>query len=544
MAEETTKVYSYHTFILPFTWNMYGVTSDKEYEALKRVFEDNPQWENTNLKDANDISSNLEIGSLDEALGYYKQYQYYYPYVRKSFLGYEDGICSNYLLKGARNKGTYQIIKDDKHYVLNINAIRVRLVNTGVGLFIMECENHGKDGKGENQTGIETVKNINDYGRRITLPFINNKTNISADKLIVDIPNVQTVEDDFKGFIEKVYEKKEYSPNDISLEHTCDFIKKILSFGSEYRFTSKQVEKEKEICMKPALDDRMYVAFAVSDEAWINSVKFDSASKHYNFETEDALRKSIYEIAYADSSGSCTCPDEVMCLDLINKALYKRWIPWGSLYTITPMGTGMVSSAAIGGEMNFLYENFISCYLQMLYIAIVQKASIVKFNRETADIAKHFAANGRKLKRDDIRNIMNLQERHAAFDSQLLFSEVSSEQQAIEMYDMLKETLLLDAEEEKLNESLTSLYEITDTDLNISVNTIVEILTYVSIILAIASFAYNFVFASEVIVIDRAIENTAFNFNPHDFFMWLSLLLVFVLSVFIGIRAKWRNRRK
>ena len=58
---------------------------------------------------------------------------------------------------------------------------------------------------------IEVVKNINDYGRRITLPFINNKTNISADKLIVDIPNVQTVEDDFKGFIEKVYEKKEYS---------------------------------------------------------------------------------------------------------------------------------------------------------------------------------------------------------------------------------------------------------------------------------------------------------------------------------------------
>ena len=47
------------------------------------------------------------------------------------------------------------------------------LFNTGIGIFMLECENHGlaKDGK-TSQANIESVKAITEYGRRINLPLL------------------------------------------------------------------------------------------------------------------------------------------------------------------------------------------------------------------------------------------------------------------------------------------------------------------------------------------------------------------------------------
>ncbi|MCR5324956.1 MAG: hypothetical protein K6E85_16995 [Lachnospiraceae bacterium] len=538
MSDDEPKIKGYHTFILPFTWEMPGVSHDKEYTALKAVFEKNSFWESTNLTNEDEILNRPDLKNDFDALrGFYKEYQYFFPYVRKSVYGGEDDICANYQLSASRNNGTYHILKGENHYVLNINAIRIRLVNTGIGLFIMECENYGFDFDGKPQNDIDSIKNINEYGRRVTLPFIQEDLWITADKLYVDIPGIGKFEDDFKQFVTDTCKRKMDGADYISFRFTCNFIRELLSFNSSYRFTSHLSSQKNDIRIWPVLDDRMYVAFATCEKTFIEKVT-ELKDGDYCYKKDGELNNSIYEIAYTDNAGNCSCPDSKLRDELLEQALYNRWLPYGTLYTITAMEMGMISSADIGGSLDYLYENFITCYLQMVYITLIQRASIVKFNLETAEIARHFAANGKKLDRSGIRNIMNLQERHAAFDSQLLFSEVSPEQQAIEMYDKLKQVFALEEEDKKLDDKLTSLYEITDTDIGINVNIRVEILTKVSIILSLAALLYSILFTSSVALS----EVSGFTGTSNEA-MYL-LIITLVLSIFFYIEVKIRNRRK
>jgi len=203
------SIYSYHTFVLPFTWEMNKVESKQEYKELKKVFDSNPFWMRTDLEDFSNykgISSKPDVKTFDDIKGFYKEYQYFYPHVRKALYGGKDDICTNYLFEPSWKNGEYHIIKGEKHYMLNINAIRVKVYNTGVALFIMECENRGKDGNGNDQTSISAVKDINDYGRRITLPFIDTQSSVCADRLELSIPGIGRFLMILKAFV-KMYIK-------------------------------------------------------------------------------------------------------------------------------------------------------------------------------------------------------------------------------------------------------------------------------------------------------------------------------------------------
>ena len=215
-------VYSYHTFILPFIW---------EGEASKRIsmkkfvgiFENNPNWQDTNLNDENRFPDfELRSDGTDELL-FYKEHQYFHPYVRRAIYGTEPTLVRNFSFMpvNVNNKGKYYIEKSKycksvnrivtRKYMLMLNGIKLKIFNTGVALFIVECENHGVDAEGKSQASIEDVKNINDFGRRISLPFVPTEyktASCCADKLTVEIPGVATFEDDYGSFIQSILDKK------------------------------------------------------------------------------------------------------------------------------------------------------------------------------------------------------------------------------------------------------------------------------------------------------------------------------------------------
>lgn len=544
MDGSNIKIYSYHTFILPFTWEIPRVSIDNSYEKLKSIFENNNLWINTNLENDADILSKPDVADFNNVLEFYKEYQYFYPHVRKSIYGFDDNICANFLLKDSKNNGEYHIVKDKNHYILHIDSIRVRLVNTGVAIFIMQCENHGKDYYNNSQKDIEVIKDINDYGRRITLPFINEYVNINADRLEVRIPGIGNFVEDYKSFISDTCKGGFNKAVKISLNHICGFIKDLLSCGSGYNFISRPSENKDEIRIYPALDDRMYVAFAVEEKNITEKVSLTDTNRNYLFLSDDELNKSLYEIAFTDHSNSCTCPDKEMRTEQVKNSLYLRWLPSGTFYTVTSMGFGMISSAEIGGNDNYLYESFLTCYIQMIYTIVIQKASIVHFNKEAANIARHFANSNKAISKNDIISIMKLQERHTVFDNQLFFSEVSSELQAIEMYDMLKDTFRLEEENDKLDKNLTSLYEITDTNLNSIVNASVEFLTYISIILSGAALLYSILFASDIIIKPSTYKTKISDILSLSKSHYIFLVLIVLLSVFSFVMVRIRNKRR
>ena len=137
---------SYHTFIFPFI-----ISNNAD---LKGVWY-SVGWE----KDTDPII--------------YDAYHYFNPATRNAIFGNDNTsnqIVDRYKFKlssldkdNNANQETYYYVidTDDNKYRLKIDAIRLRIYNTGIGMIVYELENH------DHSTTLEDVNKINDYGRRL-----------------------------------------------------------------------------------------------------------------------------------------------------------------------------------------------------------------------------------------------------------------------------------------------------------------------------------------------------------------------------------------
>ena len=487
------EAYSYHTFILPFIWEGKG-KHQSDLKSFLNVFEKNPNWVNTDSSEGSGIEDNPGIESMDDALTYYKEYQYFHPYVRKAIYNLDSGIVYNYsfMPDAIRNKAHYYIEKNGRKYDLLINGIKLKIFNTGVALFILECENHGTGADGKSQATLGDVKNINDYGRRISLPFIPVESSgyfsICADRVSVKIDGVGNFEDDYLGFAKRL--KDIYDINRaLSFTHVCSFVKELLGFGSDVKFTSKQAKNKDDIYIYPALDDRMFVACCCFDENSCDS--FCSKNNgEYSYLADVDISKSLYELAFIDPSGKCSCSDSEMRNELLKNHVYTRWIDANNtkestIYTIANQGITMLTSSYV----DYLTESFLTQYIQMCCLNLAQRATLIHFQREASMLSENIEKKGKKINQKTIARLMNLQERFVAYQSQLSFTEVSPQEQAIEMNEMLRKSMFIEQETETLKARIEKLEGASSTNLDYGFNIIALIFTAIAFF---CSFFDNF----------------------------------------------------
>lgn len=484
------SVYSYHTFILPFVWE--GLPDSKlTMDEFSLIFKNNANWVCSDIKDELSFSSAADILSKSDALTFYKEYQYFHPYVRKALYGYDENIVTNYTFMPGkvRNNSHYYIEKDGAKYDLLINGIKLKIFNTGIALFILECENHGFDAYGNNQASFEAVKNINDFGRRITLPFIPNDPDgymICADKLTVKIDESLSFETDFRNFVREISTKNDVTDS-ITLTYMGDFIKNILGYGSDVRFTSKMGRKKDYCYIYPAIDDRMFVACCVCEKKESDKItKLNGDTPAYISDIKTS--KSYYEFVFVDPADRCSCNSPDMRKNLLNDHTYTRWIEFGTLYSIANQSITMLTNAPI----EHLIESFLTQYVQMCCLTLVQKCSVVHFQREASALSSNLEKSGKTMNRKTITKLMNLQERFVAYQSQLNFSEVSPQEQAIELYAMLRKFMFVDEESDSFNERLSNLENAADTNLDFTFNKIALIFAFVSCIIGFFDNFMNF----------------------------------------------------
>ena len=476
-------IYSYHTFILPFVWKDES-NKAKSIGDFTAFFERNAYWTCYDPKDEN------EFGTFDDPLSYYNEYQYFYPQVRSALYGFDESIVKTYQFahSAVHNKAHYYIEKKaiDKTYDLLINSIQLKIYNTGIALFVMECENHGTDKYGNPQNTFADVKNINDYGRRITLPFIPGKPDwsICADSLEVYVPELkQRFRTDFRSFIDKISESKQKCA-DISLNHLSDFIKGILGFSSEHRFSSRIRGADGIIYIHPALDDRMFAASLVIDKKETDELLGTEKDKgEYKYEKDNALSKSLYEFVFMDNDGNCTCQCKKMRNDLLEKHIYKRWLEYGTIYGISAQSLVML----FNGDAMHLVATFLTIYVRMACLCLAQRASLMLFQKETADISRLIHEKEGKIQIGTVTKLMDLQERFSAFESQICFTEITPQEQGIEMYAMFTESFLIYKELDNVKSQIEGLHDATDTYLDFGFNKIALIFTLIGAIFGLAS---------------------------------------------------------
>ncbi len=457
-AEQT--VYSYHTFMFPFLFEM-NKTTRKKFEKCCH-----PGW----------FADIWDPNKMNESV-WYNQYHYFNQAAHNVLYMTEDtekAVVRNLRFdllslteqtpkadperekdrpKTAKNPIKYVICKGEKTYSVDVNAIRMKLYNTGVGVLIFELENR------RYPTEKEVIE-INDFGRRIYAPYYayyNDRLNCSicADRIYFEI--------DGKG----VEQEKSTLLPDVLMESAdttvlAEPILRLLS-NDEYRVTTKENCGKDEICIKPVIDDRMFVACYYKNADFVDAMR-EWDGEHYRYITH-AMEKApfdnkddqnaahrLYTMMYVDGDGICCHGRNILENLLSDDHIYTRWLEYWNDYdkefqgTITGFSEYTMICVA-KKPADYLITPFLTQYVEMAILALVQRASLLCFEYMISECAR-----GNNYRVEDI------QEKYILFQSQILLKEVSSQQQGIELYDMLEKNLMIEKEQNEIKAQIEGLF--------------------------------------------------------------------------------------
>ncbi|WP_282804241.1 hypothetical protein [Clostridium tetani] len=490
-------IISSHIFVFPFRWDVI-----KDKDCLNTCIDSRLDVERfiEYLRDEWEYDSNTSSIKNNEEVKNYADYNtcaYFYDNVKEAIYGKKDCIqidnksitirnkkntrfylgkvfnkkISNKIVRCLNYKnvnGIYEIEiqkknKDEKiinyKYNLKINSIKLKVYDTGVAALSYFLENSEYKDK-------EDILRINDYGRRIYpqyLPLENVRNSFLAKKLSLKFQN-ESIEEDF------IFDSKR-CPSKISRT-----IMNIL--GERFKYTGKELKedcfsKEENILINPIIDDRMFVI------CYYNSNFYSRALTNYS--TDEYLENDFwYQYLFIDNGGA-TCQDEKMKKELLEKSTYARWKNYGTLFGISRYSFVLICDESSFSK-NILFHHINTIYYEMIVLALIQRASILRFSDETSRIAvlenkdKHI-----------YRKIKKLQEHYIRFVNTIYFREVTAQEQGIELYDKLIEFMRIEKEVKELDEEIDEIQRYITLESSEKTNELLNIVTFVGIGISVMS---------------------------------------------------------
>ena len=215
------------------------------------------------------------------------------------------------------------------------------------------------------------------------------------------------------------------------------------------RFITELVEElTKNIEIAPIIDDRMFVV------SWYIN---DELKTKYALKTQDNLEKDFlygdnfwYRFVFVDGGSDPTCQNEKMYRELLEKHSYLRWQKWGTIYGITRYSMVMLIGA---GAPEHLKTNMETEYTRMVELALVQRASVLRFSGEVSRISRLQEVSSKLSKKISV-----LYSEYIRFVNQIYFREITAQEQGIEIYEMLHESMNTRQQVEKLDDEVEELF--------------------------------------------------------------------------------------
>ncbi len=439
------KLNSIHIFIFPFRWRFrngssFSVIEDKL--ALNKISKNinSDFWEK--IEFSHKICRDFQT---------YNEYAYFYPQVRDilSIKDPEEERMLNVLQYQYRILRELQpqykiLLKEGKEYRLDIENITLNLYPHGVGIFVFHLQNYRYRNK------IDILK-INDYGRRIFPQYLGiGEDYVSAPKnsFLADKIGLYNINTEFGNIVEEDFS---YYNNHNNLNKQSfrlpAFIGKLL--GKAFY---AEGSKETQIRLTPVLDDRMFVVSYYNNSQWMNELKeWDEDKKTYYYKSD----KIWYQYIFVDGKELSVKNKELLAKQL-EEHTYARWLESGQLF-----GICRYAFVVLVGD-NWFNRNVISkhvthMYLQLVILNLLQRAYLLVFDGEVARLANALQTPKNIDKTKKI--ISNLYLNYIKFINRIYFSEVTAQEQGIELYDMLQDSMGikkymndLDREISKLNE--------------------------------------------------------------------------------------------
>lgn len=508
----------------------------------------------SDFKDDSDNIEEKMYRMRSRYISHYKRLQYFNTAPQKAVYGMmnssedkDNNVLTQYVFRHQKKKCKMELtvgvpisILDQtivRYYKLFVNDIRLKVYNTDIAIMIFEIEN-------KLYHDIKDLLNINAFVRRVAVPNLSIEARIMSAYWEIKIFDEENGPKVFMDDIWKSFEKLLMLPepnedikekyktycecvDKISYTKIIDPIKQLLMDGSKFfknypheRITSHktyfQQALHKTLFIESIIDDRMFVCCYSEDDnlmekickihsegsvegilelkddeskrkSIVQNIKFDSPSEQYGYQANYKIAKDLYEFIFVDENGS-TCQDMFMIQDLLQKSLYTRWIDWGTVQAITHHSLMMLTTQT---APDYLLENHLELYVEMACMVLAQRASILQFQLFASELTNGLEKDERGLNQKRINYLLNLQERYITFQNQLLFFEVSPEEQAVELYKMLNEAMYIDEEKACLADQLESLYEATNVNQDSRFNFWATIFAIITLILAGITFIYD-----------------------------------------------------
>ena len=392
---------------------------------------------------------------------HYNEYYYFHEYVRKAifesrppkkikelFLENKNtDVISYYFERPVSNDSamTIHIKKEyfNKSYKLIIHHLSLRLFSTDIGILTIELYNY------DDKLDLQDIMYINEYGRRIYPQFLPDDCDINivknsflADKIVFKLGEIDSVEDFCPP---KKYLEGELEGEPKKKLVVADYITKLLgvSFTERYNFI-------------PIIDDRMFiVCWYVNAELIGELRKKECFTSKYKYETSDKW----YSFVFIDNSVSNVSAGGRMKEDLIKQFTYPRWIHKGTLFGITRYSLMCLTNSTF----KVLRDHMERMYYQMAIILLAQRASILKFSDDVSKISGKIESMKGKNEQKEFKviaeKVRNLHSSFIHFVNRLWFTEVTPQEQGIEMYNIAVTNMGLKEQLDEVRHEIKELYE-------------------------------------------------------------------------------------
>ena len=485
--ESSSLPYSYHTFLLAFNFDC-GFSYKKGEHG---------RW----------VDDSLRKGTDEELRLNYQMYQYFTPEARNLMfnenrikrLRYDipDDRDREYIIKKTIEKTIEEDEKDDKGnktpkkireknvYRLKIDNIRVTVFDNKIAIMQFELENYD-----EAHSDIDSVKLINEYGRRINMPFIVDSDAIHP--LVADSITILGKEVRMSCFGERSIEN--FAKNNSSSQNT-DIIPPIMDLIRELL---PDIEDTTEI--SPVIDDRMFVCCLVRDEKFSNEIK--SVQKEEgepipivgkDIYSDRELANKIYSFAYIDA-GDSSCQSPEMRQELLKRCVYSRWRDWGTIDVITHHSLVRVTGEWEGLTASVI-NPFLTQYVTMAAGVLLQRATLMKLSKECALISSEYfdgeKTNDKEKKLND--RIKKLKRDYVYAQNNIFLTQFTVQEQGIDEFDMMRNEMYITDLLKNLSHKVNGIYDYTTEYAEEKENEILNLITRIGLPLAAINLAVDIV---------------------------------------------------
>lgn len=427
-------MYSYHIFYFPFKWEING--------RENMLFADQTNLDTIDWNKYTNWLENPVIPDEQELNELYNEKNYYYEFVHPVLYdnGKKNSIIKHFERKEPQQRDISYIIskKNGKTYTLKVEAMNLNLYATGVGMLTFYLMNDRDD-----QKEPEDILIINQYGRRIFPPFMADLEYRGEIAEFISIEGLNGEASDYYEDFSGYTHKEPWKP-------AC-FINHLIT------------DLYEGIKIAPVIDDRMFVSCTYSCQKLIES--FDSNSEGDNnqsiIENENAFNKFYlendfwYKYVFVDSNWP-TCQNKKMKDKLLEEQTYTRWQKYGTLYGISRYSLVMLMGN-INSYNDFLPVHMRTIYARMVELVLIQRASTLRFSGEITRVSRLSKDN--KVEKEVIEQISSLYKEYIRFINQVHFREVTTQDQGIELYDLMTETLKIKEYVQDLDNEIEELYQ-------------------------------------------------------------------------------------